>query len=181
MGHRRGQLALFLAALAGTAPPPASASANPILVHLTRTVTGESALLDLSHDQINPSARQDLRHLMRDPTTGQTISPAPELFHFLAEFARAFPGRTISIIHGYADPKRTSSAKSHTEGRALDLRIADVDCTDIEHFLVERPRLLARVGCFPNATFFHVDVGRTRGIWFDAGVGLPDSATGNAR
>ena len=172
MGHRRGQLALLIAALAGITPPPASASAN--LVHITRTVTGESALLNLNpaHHGVDARACQSLRHLMRDTTTDQSISPAPELLHFLAEFARAFPGRTISIIHGYADPKRTSSAASHAEGRALDLRIADVDCTGIERFLTERPRLLARVGCFPNATFFHVDVGRSRGIWFDAAVGL---------
>jgi uncharacterized protein YcbK (DUF882 family) len=109
---------------------------------------------------------------MRDTTTGQSISPTPELLRFVAELAKAFPGRTISIIHGYADPKRSSTAKSHAEGRALDLRIPEVNCTDIERFLVERPRLVARVGCFPNATFFHVDVGRSRGIWFDASVGL---------
>jgi uncharacterized protein YcbK (DUF882 family) len=171
MGHRRGQLVLLLAALAGDLAIPASASANRVLAHITRTVTGESALLDLRHGT-NPRATQSLRALMRDLTTGQSISPAPELVHFLAELAQAFPGKTISIIQGYADPKRSSNAKSHTEGRALDLRIADVDCTDIERFLVEHPRLLARVGCFPNATFFHVDVGRSRGIWFDASVGL---------
>jgi uncharacterized protein YcbK (DUF882 family) len=109
---------------------------------------------------------------MRDLTTGQSISPAPELVHFLAELAQAFPSKTISIVHGYADPNRSSSAKSHTQGRALDLRLPDVNCSDIERFLIEHPRLLARVGCFPNATFFHVDVGRSRGIWFDARVGL---------
>jgi uncharacterized protein YcbK (DUF882 family) len=174
MGNRRGQLAFLLAALAGITPPPASASATPVLAHITRTLTGESALLDLnpSSHGTNPRATQSLRALMRDLTTGQSISPAPELVHFLAELAQAFPGKTISIIHGYADPDRSSSAKSHTKGRALDLRIDNVDCTDLERFLIERPRLLARVGCFPNATFFHVDVGRSRGIWFDTTVGL---------
>ena len=173
MGHRRGQLALLLAALAGLTPPPASASANPVLAHVTRTVTGESALLNLDASQQGTDARaiRSLRELMRDPATGQSISPAPELIGFLAELAQAFPGKTISIVQGYADPKRSSSARSHAQGRALDLRIAEVDCTDIERFLVEHPRLLARVGCFPNATFFHVDVGRSRGIWFDASVG----------
>ena len=73
---------------------------------------------------------------------------------------------------GYADPMRSSNAKSHTEGRVLDLRIPNVNCTDIERFLARRPRLLAWVGCFPNASFFHVDVGRKRGIWFDASVGV---------
>jgi uncharacterized protein YcbK (DUF882 family) len=174
MGLRRGQLALLLAALAGIAPPPASASATPVLVHITRTVTGESAVLTLdpSSPGTNPRAHQDLQSLMRDPATGRSISPAPELTRFLGALAQAFPGQTISIVHGYADPKRSSSAKSHTQGRALDLRLPDVNCANIERFLVERPRLVARVGCFPNAAFFHVDVGRGRGIWFDASVGL---------
>ena len=173
MGHRRRELVLLLAALAGDLAIPASASATPVLVHITRTVTGESALLDLDGSKPGTDARatQSLRELMRDTTTGQSISPTPELLRFVAELAKAFPGRTISIIHGYADPKRSSTAKSHTEGRALDLRIDNVDCTDIERFLIERPRLLARVGCFPNATFFHVDVGRRRGIWLDSSVG----------
>ncbi len=82
----------------------------------------------------------------------------------------AEPG--LVLVHGYADPRRTSNSTSHGEGRALDLRIDDVDCTDIERFLVERPRLLARVGCFPNETFFHMDVGRSCGIWFHARVGV---------
>jgi uncharacterized protein YcbK (DUF882 family) len=174
MGFRRGQLIVLLAALAGIARPPASALANPVLAHITRTVTGESALLNLNptHQGIDARATQSLRALMRDLTTGQSISPAPELVHFLAELAQAFPGRTINIVHGYADPQRATKASSHTQGRALDLRIESVDCTDVERFLVEHPRLLARVGCFPNATFFHVDVGRTRAIWFDASVGL---------
>ena len=174
MGYRRGQLAFLIATLAGITPPPASASANPVLAHITRTVTGESALLHLdpSNPGVDVRAAQSLRELMRDATTGRSIAPASELLRFFAALAQAFPGQTISIVHGYADPERTSSSTSHTQGRALDLRIDNVDCTDIERFLVERPRLLARVGCFPNATFFHVDVGRSRGIWFDAGVGL---------
>ena len=174
MGNRRGQLVLLIAALAGLTPPPASASANPILAHITRTVTGESALLDLDGSKPGTDARaiQSLRELMRDTTTGRSVSPAPELVLLLAALAIAFPGKTISIIHGYADPQRNSNSTSHAEGRALDVRIPDVDCTDIERFLAKRPRLLARVGCFPNATFFHVDVGRSRGIWFDPNVGI---------
>jgi uncharacterized protein YcbK (DUF882 family) len=173
MGHRRRELVLLLAALAGITPPPASASANPILAHLTRTVTGESALLHLdpSNPGVDVRATQSLRELMRDTTTGRSVSPAAELVRLLAALAHAFPGKTISIIHGYADPQRNSNSTSHAEGRALDVRIPDVDCTDIERFLAKRPRLLARVGCFPNATFFHMDVGRSRGIWFDASVG----------
>ena len=173
VGGGRGELVLLLAALAGITQPPASASANTVLAHITRTVTGESALLHLdpSNPGVDVRATQSLRELMRDTTTGRSVTPTPELVRLLAALAQAFPGKTISIVHGYADPERTSNSTSHAEGRALDLRIDNVDCTDIERFLVEHPRLLARVGCFPNATFLRVDVGRSRGIWFDASVG----------
>lgn len=90
-----------------------------------------------------PQARPlSLNHSLAPATAhsaGQSISPVPELLHVLAELAQAFPGRTISIIQGYTDPKRSSTAKSHSQGRALDLRIDHVDCMDIERFLVERP------------------------------------------
>ena len=109
---------------------------------------------------------------MRDRTTGRRVTPTADLVRLLGALTEAFPGRTMSIVHGYADPQNAMSSASHAEGRALDFRMAEVECTDLERFLVERPRLLARVGCFANATFFHVDVGRSRGIWVDATVGV---------
>jgi len=145
-----------------------------VLIRIERPVFGQSGLLrvrgaerGLAHDAV-----QQLRVLMRDRITGRSVTPSVDLLRVLAALAERFPGRTISIVHGYADPRKGSSATSHTEGRALDLRIADIECADLERFLAQRPRLLVRVGCFPNTTFFHVDVGRMRGIWVDASVGL---------
>jgi hypothetical protein len=85
MGHRRGQLAFLIAALAGVTRPPASASANPVLAHITRTVLDESALLhlDATKPSVDARATQSLRELMRDTTTGRSIPPAPALIHFL--------------------------------------------------------------------------------------------------
>ena len=162
MGHRRRGLVLVLAALAGLGRPPASASANPVLVHITRTVTGESALLQPRPRR--PRSRPPSEPKPSAPHAGHHDGPK----HLTSPRAPSLPRRarsgvsrtsTITIVHGYADPNEPRSSTSHTQGRALDLRIDNVDCADIERFLVERPRLLARVGCFPNATFFHVDVG----------------------
>ena len=175
MGHRRGQLVLLLAALAGIARPPASASANPVLVHITRTVTGESALLrprPLEHQASTPAPPRACGSSCATRRPAEASHPPPSSCASSPRSLRRFPARPSPSFTATRTPKRTSSSTSHAEGRALDLRIANVDCTDIERFLVERPRLLARVGCFPNATFFHVDVGRSRGIWFDASVGL---------
>ncbi len=43
---------------------------------------------------------------------------------------------------------------------------------DREEFRKGVALFLARAGCFPNATLFQVDVGRSGGIWFDANVGI---------
>jgi uncharacterized protein YcbK (DUF882 family) len=175
--ERRRQLiglCAVVAAAAGLSAPTAAPAQQTVLIRIERPVFGQSGLLRARGGDrgIDRQAAQQLRSLMRDRITGRSVAPSVELVRLLAVFAEEFPGRTISIVHGYADPQNGSSAASHAEGRALDLRITDVDCSDIERFLVERPRLLARVGCFPKATFFHVDVGRSRGIWFDATVGL---------
>jgi len=163
-----------VAATGGLTASTAAPAQQTALIRIERPVFGQSGLLRLCGGErgIDRQAAQQLRSLMRDRTTGRSVAPSVELVRVLAALAEAFPGRTMSIVHGYADPQDGYSAASHAEGRALDLRIAEVDCSDIERFLAERPRLLARVGCFPNATFFHIDVGRNRGIWFDASVGF---------
>jgi len=162
-----------LAAAAALSTAAAAPAERGLLIRIERPVLGESGLLRVggNEGEIDRQAAQQLRVLMRDRTTGRSVTPTAELVRLLGALAEAFPGRTMSIVHGYADPQRNSNSTSHAEGRALDLRIADADCADIEHFIVERPRLLARVGCFPNAMFFHVDMGRSRGIWFDSSVG----------
>ena len=168
------ELCAVVVAAGGLSTAMASPAQQAVLIHIDRPVLRESGLIRAHGAErgINRQAAQQLRVLMRDRTTGRSVTPSAELVRLLGELAEAFPGRTMSIVHGYADPLKASGDTSHAEGRALDLRMSDVECADIERFLAKRPRLLARVGCFPNATFFHVDVGRSRGIWFDSSVGL---------
>jgi uncharacterized protein YcbK (DUF882 family) len=163
-----------LAAAAVLSTATAAPARQTVLIRIERPVFGQSGLLRTREAEsgIDRQAAQQLQVLMRDRTTGRSVAPSVDLVRVLAALAEEFPGRTISIVHGYADPQNGSSAASHTEGRALDLRISNVECADVEHFLAQRPRLLARVGCFPNAPFFHIDVGRSRGIWVDASIGL---------
>jgi len=108
--------------------------------------------------------------------SGRSMAPSADLVGMLPALAKEFPGRTMAIVQGYAEPQKGLSSGSHTQGRALDLRIAGVDCDHIELFLVERSRLLARVGCFPNATLFHVDVGQSCEIWADVMSGATEGA-----
>ena len=168
--ERRGQQLIGVCAVLAAAAALSTAAAAPaergLLMRIERPVLGESGLLRVGGygGEIDRQAAQQLRVLMRDRTTGRSVTPTADLVHLLGALAEAFPGRTMSVVHGHADRQKGSSATSHTEGRALDLRISEVDCADIGSFLMQRPRLIARVGCFPNAMFFHVDVGRSRGI-----------------
>ena len=175
--ERRRQLiglCAVVVAAGGLSTAMASPAQQAVLIRIDRPVLRESGLIRAHGGErgIDRQAAQQLRVLMRDRTTGRSVAPSVELVRLLAALAEEFPGRTISIVHGYADARNSSGAASHREGRALDLRIDNIECSNIERFLVERPRLLARVGCFPNAAFFHVDVGRRRGIWFDSNVGI---------
>jgi len=175
---RRGQQLIGVCAVLAAAAALSTAAAAPaergLLIRIERPVLGESGLLRVGGNkgEIDRQAAQQLRVLMRDRTTGRSVTPTADLVRLLGALTEAFPGRTMSIVHGYADPQNGTRSASHREGRALNLRMSDVECADIERFLAKRPRLLARVGCFPNATFFHMDVGRSRGIWVDARVGL---------
>ena len=168
------RLCAVVAAAGGLSTAAAAAAERGLLIRIERPVLGESGLLRVGGNEgkIDRQAAQQLRVLMRDRTTGRSVTPTADLVRLLGALTGAFPGRTMSIVHGYADPVKASGDTSHAEGRALDLRIADVECAAIERFLIEHPRLLARIGCFPNARFFHMDVGRSRGIWFDASAGL---------
>jgi uncharacterized protein YcbK (DUF882 family) len=157
---------LVVAAALGVQSEPRAAATQATLVRIERPILGEAALLSLRPDDqgIDPRASQQLEELMRDRVTGESTQPDPELLRLLAELGEAFPGRTVSIVHGYADPERGLPAASHSEGRALDLRIAGVACEEVKRLLSTRPELLALVGCIEGASFFHVDVGRGRGL-----------------
>ena len=164
--ERHGKLAALCAVAAlGVQSEPRAAATEATLVRIERPILGEAALLSLRPDDqgIDPRASQQLEELMRDRVTGESTQPDPELLRLLAELGEAFPGRTVTIVHGYADPERELPATSHAEGRALDLRIAGVGCEEVRGRLSQRPRVLARVGCIAGASFFHVDVGRRRG------------------
>lgn len=91
----------------------------------------------------------------------------------LEAIARKFPGKTISLVGG---PRSTGNgASAHQSGRAVDVRVDDVDNRKV----AEACRSLPDTGCgyYPNASFVHVDVradGAGKSYWIDAaGPGEP--------
>ena len=125
-----GRCAVVEAAGGLGAAPPALAQQTAV-IRIERHVLGESGLIN-GERGIDREAAQQLRVLMRDRTTGRSVTPSAGLIGVLATLAEWFPGRTMSIVRGYADLQEGLNSGSHAEGRALDLRIAEVNCSDIE-------------------------------------------------
>jgi len=118
-----------------------------------------------------PESLAAVQTLLRDYRTGEqhTIDPALlDYLHDVAQLAGAAP--VFSVISGYRSPQtnqmlheRSGGVASHSlhmEGRAIDVRLAGVDCAD----LAERALKMQRggVGYYRQSDFVHLDTGRFR-------------------
>lgn len=94
----------------------------------------------------------------------------PELLERLQRIAEAFEGHPIEILSGYRPTSAVTSRHHH--GRALDLRVADVDREAVRDLLAGLER--TGVGWYPNSVFVHVDVRDRATYWVDeSGPGEP--------
>ncbi len=94
----------------------------------------------------------------------------PELLERLQRLAEAFEGHAIEILSGYRPTAAPTSRHHH--GRALDLRVADVDREAVRDALVGLEG--TGVGFYPQSTFVHVDVRERATYWVDeSGPGEP--------
>lgn len=94
----------------------------------------------------------------------------PALLERLQRLADAFEGHAIEILSGYRPTAARTSRHHH--GRALDLRVADVDREAVRDALVGLEG--TGVGFYPQSTFVHVDVRERSTYWVDeSGPGEP--------
>ena len=176
--NRRGVLKAGggLAALAaiGVSARRACALQSPGARHiaLENLHTSESLEVAYRHgDRYLPEALAQLRTLLRDHRTGEECSIDPALFDYLYDAALAAGVAPVfSVISGYRSPRtnemlheRSSGVASkslHMEGRAIDLRLAGIDCAS----LAERALGMQRggVGYYRQSDFVHLDTGRFR-------------------
>ena len=133
----RGQQLIGVCAVLAAAAALSTAAAAPaergLLIRIERPAHGESGLLRVGGNEggMDRQAAQQLRVLMRDRTTGRSVTPTADLVRLLGALTEAFPGRTMSIVHGYADPQNGTRSASHREGRALDLRMSNAPTSSV--------------------------------------------------
>jgi uncharacterized protein YcbK (DUF882 family) len=186
--HRRRflQLGLVLAgargavAAPGSAPEavpvpepaqvPAAAAARPLVLRNLHT----DEVLSCRYGGEAADAADTMQRvatLLRDFRTGDAHPIDPALLDILGDVAAGCGADPVfDVISGYRSPLTNEMLRSrsggvavrslHMEGRAIDVRLCGVHCTD----LAERAQLLARggVGFYGRSDFVHLDTGAVR-------------------
>lgn len=165
-GSLAGTAALCSTRLLG-APPAAGRR-----IALTNLHTGERLELEYFRDDAYvPQAMASLEQLLRDHRNGATHLIDPKLMDYLVDVAgRAGQPPAYSVISGYRSPEtneklheRSSGVSQHSlhmQGRAIDVRMAGVDCKDLAARAEELQR--GGVGYYRASNFVHLDTGAFR-------------------
>jgi len=175
MGRRR-LLRMGLAAAAGTlAPGGAWASLPPSTersLAFYNTHTNETLKATYwRHGAADHGALTDINHILRDFRTGDVFPMDVKLLDLLTELhRRTGSNQPFQVISGYRSPKTNSTLAAesngvakhsmHLEGKAIDIRLADVPLRTLHDTAVAMKA--GGVGIYPESNFVHVDTGRVR-------------------
>ncbi len=134
--------------------------------------TGERLEVDyFRNDAYLPQAINSIEVLLRDFRTGDRHTIDPGVMDYLVQTAQALGKDPVfSVISGYRSPvtnarlhERSSEVATHSlhmEGRAIDVRMAGVDCADLAAHALDLQR--GGVGYYRASDFVHLDTGRFR-------------------
>lgn len=112
-----------------------------------------------------------VRHFLRDFRTGDAHDIDHRLLDVLFALRQATEStRPFQVISGYRSPatnqmlrqrsEGVAAASLHMEGRAIDIRLADVPLTALRQSALALQQ--GGVGFYPASNFVHVDTGRVR-------------------
>jgi uncharacterized protein YcbK (DUF882 family) len=118
-----------------------------------------------------PEGLSALSSFLRDHRTGEEHPIDPALFDILSDLRVATGTRSpFQVISGYRSPctnamlrgasRGVARGSLHVQGRAIDVRVADVDSAALRDAAIEIGR--GGVGYYRGPDFVHVDTGRVR-------------------
>jgi uncharacterized protein YcbK (DUF882 family) len=159
--------ALIVPAFARGAQPDAERRVTLKNLHTPETLT----VVFRRDGEYVPDALAKIEVILRDYRTGEQHPIDPPLLDYLYEVAQiAGVDPVFSVISGYRSPKtnamlheRSSGVASrslHMEGRAIDVRLAGIDCADLADKALGMKR--GGVGYYRASDFVHLDTGRFR-------------------
>ena len=122
-------------------------------------------------DAYLPNSLAAIQSLLRDHRTGEEHHIDPKLLDYLYDVATLLGvDPAFSVISGYRSPQTNEALRErssgvarhslHVEGRAIDVRLARVNCAN----LANRARDMMRggVGYYRQSDFVHLDTGLSR-------------------
>jgi uncharacterized protein YcbK (DUF882 family) len=162
------------AAVAAAAKLQAPGPADPTVRRISLQNLHTSEKLDVEFargDGYVPDALTAIQVLLRDFRNNEQHGIDPKLMDYLYDVAQRIGVEPkFSVISGYRSPQtneqlheRSSGVSSHSlhmEGRAIDVRLAGVDCADLAGRALELRR--GGVGYYRQSDFVHMDTGRFR-------------------
>ena len=141
-------------------------------ISLVNLHTNETLELDFFRgDAYIPDSLAAIQVLLRDYRNGEQHAIDPRLMDYLYEVAqRVGVPPVFSVISGYRSPQTNEQLREHSsgvaqhslhmEGRAIDVRLAGVGCTDLAAHALELTR--GGVGYYRKSDFVHLDTGAFR-------------------
>jgi uncharacterized protein YcbK (DUF882 family) len=141
-------------------------------IALTNLHTDERLDIEYFRDGIYvPEALAAIEVLLRDFRTGERHAIDPKLMDYLVDVAHTVGVDPVfSVISGYRSPRTNARLRErstgvaqhslHLEGRAIDVRLAGVDCADLAAEAVDLKR--GGVGYYRASDFVHLDTGAFR-------------------
>ncbi len=170
-------------ALTGTAPDEAPARGSGLIETATDEVPARRiGLINLHTDErleveyfragaYLPDAMSAIEAVLRDFRTGERHAIDPGLMDHLVNVAHSVGHEPVySVISGYRSPhtnallhERSAGVAEHSlhmEGRAIDVRMARVDCASLAAHAQGLQR--GGVGYYRASNFVHLDTGRVR-------------------
>jgi uncharacterized protein YcbK (DUF882 family) len=173
---RRRLLGLGLAAAASSLIAPAAfAAQGPVgdrSLALYNTHTDEKLKATYFRgSSFDKGALKDINHILRDFRTGDVFPIDLKLLDLLSELHQKTGSKQpFQIISGYRSPKTNTMLNAgsggvakrsmHLDGKAIDIRLADVKLKDLHATAVSLKR--GGVGMYTGSNFVHVDTGRVR-------------------
>jgi uncharacterized protein YcbK (DUF882 family) len=136
------------------------------------THTGERlSLVYRLEDRYIPSSLRTLDFFLRDFRTGDQHQIDPQLLDILSSLSAITGSQTpFQVISAYRSPftntmlrersRGVARSSLHLEGRAIDVRLADVPLKDLRDAALSLKA--GGVGYYPGSDFVHVDTGRVR-------------------
>jgi uncharacterized protein YcbK (DUF882 family) len=134
--------------------------------------TGETLELEFFRgDTYVPDSLAAIQVLLRDFRNDEQHAIDPKLMDYLHDVARHLRVDPVfSVISGYRSPKTNEQLRErgsgvarhslHLEGRAIDVRLAGVDCADLAGRALGMTR--GGVGYYRQSDFVHLDTGAFR-------------------